>query len=130
MKVLAVGQDGDGLESEEVAVPDADERHDERQVFLRRRGAEVLVHVMEAREEFAKAGGPDRDHRRESDGRVHRVAATDPVPKAEHVVGVDAELGNLGAIGRDGDEVFGDRGWILEFLEAPSAGGLRVGHRL
>ena len=34
----------------------------------------------------------DRDHRREADRRVHRVAAADPVPEAEHVAGVDAEL--------------------------------------
>ena len=36
--------------------------------------------------------GADGDHGGQADGRVHRVAAADPVPEAEHVGGVDAEL--------------------------------------
>ena len=51
----------------------------------------------------------DREHRREADRRVHRVAAADPVPEAEHVRGVDAELRDLRGVGRDGDEVLRDR---------------------
>ncbi len=35
--------------------------------------------------------GPDGDHQRQPDRRVVRVAAADPVPEPEHVVGVDAE---------------------------------------
>ena len=57
-----------------------------RQV-LGRRGAEVLVHRVEAGEHVAEVVGTDGDHRRQADGRVHRVAAADPVPEAEHVRG-------------------------------------------
>ena len=56
-----------------------------------RRGAEVLVHRVEAGEQLGEVVGTDRDHRRQADRRVHRVAAADPVPEAEHVRGVDAE---------------------------------------
>ena len=69
---------------------------------------------MEAGEEVDEAIGPDREHHREADRRVHRVAPADPVPEAEHVVGVDAELSDPLGVGRDGDEVLGDR------LSAPS----------
>ncbi len=37
----------------------------------------------------------DGEHRRQADRRIHRVAAADPVPEAEHVGGVDAELRHL-----------------------------------
>ena len=59
------------------------------------RGAEVLVHLVEAGEHRAEVVGADREHRREADRRIHRVAAADPVPEAEHVGGVDAELRHL-----------------------------------
>ena len=36
--------------------------------------------------------GADGEHRRQADRGVHRVAPADPVPEAEHVGGVDAEL--------------------------------------
>ena len=51
----------------------------------------------------------DRQHGREADRRIHRVAAADPVPELEHVGCIDAELGDLPGIGRNGDEVLGDR---------------------
>ena len=47
----------------------------------------------------------DRDHGREPDRRIHRIAAADPVPEPEHVGGVDAEFGNLLGIGRHRDEM-------------------------
>ena len=50
----------------------------------------------------------DGEHGGEPDGGVHRVAAADPVPEAEHVRGVDAELRDLLGIGRDRDEVLRD----------------------
>ena len=65
--------------------------------------------VVEAGQHLPEALGPDREHRRQADRRVHRVAAADPVPEAEHVVGVDPELRDLLGVGRDRDEVLGDR---------------------
>ena len=74
--------------------------------------------------------GADRDHRREADRRVHRVAAADPVPEAEHVRGVDAERGHLLGVRRDGDEVPRDRRLVAERRQRPLAGRARVRHRL
>ena len=79
----------------------------------------------------AKRLGPDREHRREPDRRVHRVAAAHPLPEAEHVVGVDPELRHALGVGRDGDEVLGDRRLVAaEPGERPLARGVGVGHRL
>ena len=105
LQVLLVRQHGDGLGAEEVRVPDAEQAHQHRQVLLERRGAEVLVHLVKAVEHGAEVLRADGEHRREADGRVHRIAPADPVPEAEHVRRVDAELGHLAGIGRDGDEV-------------------------
>ena len=62
---------------------------------------------MHAGEELGEPLRPDRDHERRADGGVHRVAAADPVPEAEGVGGVDAEVGDLVERGRDRDEVPG-----------------------
>jgi hypothetical protein len=42
-----------------------------------------------------------------------RVSSADPVPELEHVPGVDAELDDFRAVGRQGDEVLG-HGRILK----------------
>ena len=60
------------------------------------------------REHRAEVVRPDREHRREADRRIHRIAAADPIPEAEHVGGVDAELRDFRGVGRDGDEMLGD----------------------
>src|SRR5438552_2832896 len=74
--------------------------------------------------------GADRDHRRETDRRVHRVAAADPVPEAEHVGRVDAELRDLGGVGRHRDEVLRDRALVAQRPQRPLARAARVRHRL
>ena len=100
------------------------------QILLERRGAEVLVHLVEAGEHGAEVVGADGEHGGEADGRIHRVAAADPVPEAEHVGGVDAELRDLFGVGRDGDEVLGDGLLVAELCQRPVARGVGVGHGL
>ncbi len=80
-------------------------------------------------EELGEALGTDGDHQRQPDRRVDRVAATDPLPEAEHVVGVDAEGGHLVGVGADGDEVPGD-GVLAEGVDEPGPGRAGVGQRL
>ncbi len=62
---------------------------------------------------------------------VHRVAPADPVPEAEHVGRVDAELRHLLGVGGDGDEVLGRAppASPLSAGQQPVARGVRVGHR-
>ena len=84
----------------------------------------MLVHLMEAVEHGAEMFGADGDHRREPDRRVHRVAPADPVPEREHVGGVDAELRHLLGVGRDGDEMLGDRGVMCSKSSEPRRGAV------
>ena len=89
---------------------------------------------MQAGEELAKPDGPDGDHQREPDRRVHRVAAAHPIPEAEHVATVivdrvDAELGDLGGVGAHGDEVLRHRG-IAQRGRQPAASLVGVGDGL
>ena len=86
---------------------------------------------MEAAEHGAEIVGADGQHGREADGGVHRVAAADPVPEAEHVGGVDAELLDFVGVGRDRDEMLGDRLLVLaSAARRPVARGVGVGHGL
>ena len=127
VQVLVVGQDGDGLGTEEVAVPDGQQAEQDRQVGGQRRLAEVLVDRVEAGQHLGEAAGADRQHRREPDRRVHRVTAPDPLPEAEHVRGIDAELTDLLGVGRNRDEVLGDRGLLAPQHRRAATRG-RCGH--
>ena len=130
-QVLLVRQHGHRLRTEEVVVPDGQQAQEHRQVALERRGAEVLVHLVEAIQHGSKVLRADREHRRQADGRVHRVASAHPVPEPEHVGGIDAEPGHLFRIRRHRDEMPGHGlGVAAEGLEQPRTRALRVGHRL
>jgi hypothetical protein len=85
---------------------------------------------MEAVQQRSEVVGADREHRRQTDGGIHRIASADPVPEAEHVGGVDPELRHLLRIGGHGHEVLGDRLDVAaEPGQQPLARALRVGHR-
>src|SRR6266542_3140596 len=92
LEILLIGQDRHGLCAEEIVVPHAQEAHEHRQVALEGSGSEMLVHLVKAVQHGAEVIRPYGKHRREADGRVHGIASADPVPEAEHVGGIDAEL--------------------------------------
>ena len=130
-QVLVVGQDGDGLCAVEVVIPQGQEAVEDGDVLLERRGAEVLVHRMESGEHFAEVVRAEGDHVGEADGGIHRIAAPYPIPEAEHVGGVDAELGDLLGICGNGDEVLSDGGFVTtQTGERPLAGRGGIGHGL
>ena len=115
--------------AEKIAVPDAEQSHQHGQVLRKRGGAEVLVHLMEAIEHGLEILRPDRQHRRKADGRVHRIAPANPVPEAEHVIGIDAELRYLGCVCRYRDKVPGDGLFVAaQGLEQPRARRVGIGH--
>ena len=97
-QVLLVRQYRDRLRSEEIVVPDGQQAHEHRQVALERRGAEVLVHLVEAIQQSAEVIRADSTHGRQADRRVHGVAPADPVPELEHVGRIDAEFGDFRGI--------------------------------
>ena len=125
-QVLFVRQNRHRLRAEKVVVPNRQEAHEHRQVFLERRGAEMLVHLVKAVEHRAEIVRSNRQHRRKADGRIHRVASADPVPEAEHVGRINAERGHLLGIGRNRHEMFGHGlGVAAKSVEQPVARALR-----
>ena len=72
-----------------------------------------IRHFMRAGQHLPKVIRADGDHRGQTDGRHHGIAAANPVPEAKHVGRIDAEFGNLFGVGGDGDEVLGD--YVIPF---------------
>lgn len=141
VQVLVVRQHGVRGDLEEVAVPHVDHAHDHHGVLLERRLGEVLVDLTEACEELLEAGRSEHDGEREANGGIDGVTAADPIPEAECVRRVDAEVLDALEVGRNGDEVLlnglglllggtvdGTGG--LQLLEQPCAGLTGVGERL
>ena len=128
-ELVAVRQYDMGLRAQEVAVPDADQAEQYWQILGERCGPEMLVHRVEARKHRPEVVGADRNHQREADGRIERIAAADPVPEPEHVGSVDAKFGDLLRVGRDGDEVVG-HSFLAERVDQPCAGRAGIGERL
>jgi hypothetical protein len=84
--------------------------------------------AVEHRTEIVRANG---QHRREADGRIHRVTPADPVPEAEHVRGINAEGGDFLGVGRDGHEMFGHSAPVAtQAVEQPVPRALGIGHGL
>src|SRR5262245_15510927 len=55
LQVLLVGQYGYRISTKKIVVPHRQQRNQHGQISLKRRGAEMLVHFVEAFEHFAKA---------------------------------------------------------------------------
>src|SRR4051794_31069905 len=89
----------------DIAVPDAQEPESDRQVPVRGRLMEMLVHRMSAGKELGKALGPDRNYDRQADGGPYRVATAHPIPEAEGPLRVDAERLHLVERRRDRREM-------------------------
>ena len=68
-QVLVIGQDGVRPGAEEVAVPDAEQRHDHRDVALERGAAEVLVRAVGAGEQLLEPVHADGNGDRQADCR-------------------------------------------------------------
>ena len=127
-EVLVIGQHGHCLSPEEGVVPDGQQPHEHRQVLIEGSGTEVLIHGPETGKHGPEVVRPDGDHGRKADGRIHRIAASDPIPEPEHIGRVDTEFRHLLGIGRDGNEVPGYGLFILKPAQAPGPGGAGVGH--
>jgi len=127
VQVLVEGSNQVSLGTEEVAVPDAQQATDGGDVLLQRSLTEVLVHGVGTGQELVEVVIANVQGHGETDRTPHGIAATDPRLEAEHVLLVNAELGDLGLVGRKSNEVLGDFGLILGRLEEPALGGVGVG---
>jgi hypothetical protein len=82
----------------------------------------MLVELMKAVEHSVEILWADRNHRRESDLRVHRIAPSDPTRQLEHIRSNNAEPSYFCGIGRYRDETLGDCGRVLGVIEVDSDG--------
>ncbi len=82
---------------------------------------------METSQERAVVLGPDRHHGGQPDGGGHRIPTTDPIPEAEHVVGVDSKCSNPFLCRTHRNEVPGN-GLLSEGTRNPGAGAGSVRH--
>ena len=129
-QVVRVRQHRLGLRAMDVRVPHAEQPHDDSNVLRVRHRDEVLVYRMEAREELAEPVGTDRQHHRQTNRRIDRVATTDPVPEPEHVLGVDTERADRRSISGHGHEVLAHRLIVAEPADQPIPRRPRVGQCL
>src|SRR6516162_9910609 len=81
LQILLIWKHCAGLRAEEIVVPDGQETHEHRKVARKRRGAEMLVHCMESLQHGLEMIRADRNHGRKTDGGIHRVTPSDPVPE-------------------------------------------------
>lgn len=128
-QALVIGQDRARGVAEHVAMVEAEQAEQNRNVLADRGGAEMFVYGMTAIEEAAEILLADGDHQRQADRRPDRIAPADPIPETEDAGLVDAEGGHLVECGRDGSEVMADSG-LAELAGNEGAGGRGIGHRL
>ena len=122
LQVLIIRKDRHSLCIKKVVVPNTQKPHEYRQVAFERGSAEMLVHLVETVEHRPEIFGANGDHRRKANRRVHGVAPADPIPKLEHICGVDAELSHFPDVGRYGDEMPGNGSGMFSKSSVPIRG--------
>ena len=96
---------------------------------FQRRRREVLVHLPRAVQQCREGRHADVQGNRQTDRRPQGIAPADPVPEAEHVLRVDAELGHPAGIGGHRHEVARNVLLLTAVVEEPGAraGGVAQG---
>ena len=127
---FVVRQHGIACRTEEIGIPDADQRHDHRQVLRQGSRAEMLVHAFRAPQQFVEGMRPYGNHQRQPDGRPQGIAPADPVPDREHAVAADTKLHRPLRTARYGGEVLRQIDIVAEIGFQPIARRLGIQHRL
>ena len=130
VQVLVKGSDEVRLGAEEVAVPHTQQAAEHGDVLLQRGLAEVLIHGIGTGQELVEVVETNVESNGEANGTPDRVAAADPRFEAKHVLLVDAELGDLGLVGREGHKVLSNVSLVLGGLEEPRLRTVGVGSGL
>lgn len=130
VEVLVEGRDKVSLRAEEVAVPDGEKTTNDGNVLFERSFSEVLVHRVSTGKELVEVVKADVKSNRQTDSAPDGVTATDPGLETEHVLAVNAELGDLLDVGRQSDEVLGNVSIFLRSLQEPLLSSVGVGSRL
>lgn len=91
-KRLTVGKKRSARELEECGVPHTEKAQKHRNVAVIGSGTHVRIDCMCSSEEIGHdVIGIVNGERQQADRRTHRIAASDPVPEAEDIGGIDAE---------------------------------------
>lgn len=130
VEVLVERSNKVSLGTEEVAVPDAQQTTKDGDVLLQGSLTEVLVHGVGTGQELMEVVVTDVESDGETNGTPDGVTATHPRLETEHVLAVNAELGDFGLVGRESDEMLSDVRLILGGFEEPLLGGVGVGGSL
>lgn len=130
VQVLIERRNQVSLGTEEVAVPHTQQTANGGNVLLQGSFAEVLVHGLGTSQELVEVIVTDVEGDGETDSTPDGVATTHPGFEAEHVLLVNAKLGDLGLVGGQSNEVLGDMRFILGSLEEPLLSAIRVGSSL
>src|SRR5690554_662527 len=105
-QVFIVRQYSVASRSPEVVVPDAEHRHDNGEVLLRRSVPEMAVHGMGAGQQGVKVVHTYYESNWQANGRPEGIASADPVPHREDVCQLNAELVGCIDTGSDSQKVF------------------------
>lgn len=130
VQVLVKRSDQVCLRVVEVAVPDAEETGNGGNVLLQWGRTEVLVHLVSTCQELLKVLITNVQSNGKTNGAPDRVTTTDPALETKHVVGVDAELGDLRLVCGQSDEVLRDITLAARLLEEPGLGSVGIGGSL
>ena len=87
----------------------------------------MLVHDVGAVEQRVEMFHADEQRQRQADRAPQRIAPANPIPKLEHVGGIDAERGHCLRVSGNGDEVFGDRRFGAQFFHQPTSRRVGIG---
>src|SRR3546814_10338157 len=79
----------------------------------------MYVHGVKAGQHFLEPPWAYGDHGREPYGRIHRIPAPHPIPEAEHVGRIYAELRNAFRVAGHGDKMTRQGALVLELVQAP-----------
>lgn len=115
------------LRSKEVRVPYTQEATQDRDVLLKRRFFEMLVHSLGARKEFVEIIKTNVQSNTQPNGTPDAISPANPAFEAEHVLLIDAKLGHLGFVGGEGNEVLCDVLLVSSRLQEPLLGGIGIG---
>ena len=91
-QIMVIRQDGMGLCIPEIVVPDAEQCHYHREILLQRGIPEVGIHRMCAGQQTPEVVHTNGQCYGQANGRPEGVAAANPVPNREYILGLDTEV--------------------------------------
>mmetsp|Transcript_40401 Transcript_40401/g.72796 ORF Transcript_40401/g.72796 Transcript_40401/m.72796 type:complete len:592 (+) Transcript_40401:163-1938(+) len=131
MHVLIVRQDGQTLCLMEVIVPNTDQCQSQWQVVLGIGSQKVLIYGMRSCMHFHPIVKSQRQGDGSTNGRPDGVSTSDPIPKSEHVVGINSKFRDSRCIrGKRGKVLRHTGGISLVVIQKPRLARTRIGHGL